>query len=386
MERIIPQVELPVGRSSAERFCDALRHWLNRVSFPPDSALATERQVAGHFGIGRGTVHKAYAALEQEGLLERRENSRIYRIRPAGQNSIPCIGILLPFPFEKYYEMDTSSGFLHLCYYNGIISECSRNGYATLPFVPPPPDTPEEKVTRYFESLLPRLSGIIHLGDRGFIEDPILERLLRCDEIPQMLLHGSTDCGEVSTISFDFNAMASILLDHLRELGHKRIGIAMPDYGPQKICRYDLTDYDSVAALFRKHGVAVPRESCLIFADSSALEEQFGRMLENPNHPTAFWCRNDESACMLIDAIRKAGCRVPEDFSVVGSGGARYGLCKNYGLCTLRTGREDTGKEAAAMLIRRIRQPSERVPVRVGISFTLIPGTSCGPAPVVPAQ
>ena len=82
MERIIPEfdLELEEGRQrcSAGEFCDRLRRFLRRESrsFPEGGALAPERQVAARYGIGRGTVHKAYEQLASDGLLRRRENGR----------------------------------------------------------------------------------------------------------------------------------------------------------------------------------------------------------------------------------------------------------------------------------------------------------------------
>ena len=116
MERILPEFDLLLEegrrRCSAGEFCDRLRQFLRRESrsIPEGSALAPERQVAARYGIGRGTVHKAYEQLAAEGLLRRRENGRCYLVCSAGEKGVPCIGIILPRRFEEYYAPESLSG------------------------------------------------------------------------------------------------------------------------------------------------------------------------------------------------------------------------------------------------------------------------------------
>ena len=127
MERILPEFDLvlekrgggAVPRESSVTGCDQFLRRGSR-SFPEGGALAPERQVAARYGIGRGTVHKAYEQLAAEGLLRRRENGRCYLVCSAGEEGFPCIGIILPRRFEEYYAPESISGPMSQGYYNGF--------------------------------------------------------------------------------------------------------------------------------------------------------------------------------------------------------------------------------------------------------------------------
>lgn len=162
MERILPEFDLVLEegrrRCSAGEFCDRLRQFLRRGSrsFPEGGALAPERQVAARYGIGRGTVHKAYEQLAAEGLLRRRENGRCYLVCSAGEEGFPCIGIILPRRFEEYYAPESISGPMSQGYYNGFTGEAGRRGFATVPLFPPAPEASRDVVQRWIDTVLPR--------------------------------------------------------------------------------------------------------------------------------------------------------------------------------------------------------------------------------------
>jgi Transcriptional regulators len=40
--------------------------------------------------------------------------------------------------------------------------------------------------------------------------------------------------------------------------------------------------------------------------------------MERPDHPTAIVCYNDALAIQVMDVVRSAGLKIPEDVSIVG--------------------------------------------------------------------
>lgn len=387
MERIIPEfdLELEEGRQrcSAGEFCDRLRRFLRRESrsFPEGGALAPERQVAARYGIGRGTVHKAYEQLASEGLLRRRENGRCYLVCPAGEKGFPCIGIILPRRFEEYYAPESLAGPMSQGYYNGFAGEAGRRGFATVPLFPPGPEASREELRRWIDTVLPRLAGILHLGDRGYEADPVLELIFRQEKIPQILLCGEVNYPYVTSVSFDHDLLAETLLDFLRSLGHRRIGLCLAaNCRKHHLCCYDLTASWQTTELFVRHGVEIPEEACLYFSQPAELERQLLKLLERENCPTAFWCRNDAFARELTAALRRLGCRVPEDFTVIGFRGQTVPDSGAAELTSLLCSREEIGRLAAETLIRKIQVPTLVVPRRLGTPVKLCVRDTSGPA------
>ena len=104
-----------------------------------------------------------------------------------------------------------------------------------------------------------------------------------------------------------------LAVDHLVELGHTAIahidGGRGPMAGPRR---------RGYRAAMRRHGLA--SESRVLTGDFT---EEGGaaaarELLAAPGLPTAAVAVNDRSAVGLLDTLQRHGCRVPEDFSIVG--------------------------------------------------------------------
>jgi len=72
--------------------------------------------------------------------------------------------------------------------------------------------------------------------------------------------------------------------------------------------------------------------------------------------PEALVCYDDKLALALMDALRDAGIRVPDDVAIVGFDGIPFTAISNPRLTTVATPAGDMGRQAAASLIRAIRE------------------------------
>ena len=200
-------------------------------------------------------------------------------------------------------------------------------------------------------------------------------------KIPQILLCGAVDYPNVTTVSFDCDLLAETLLQYLQPLGHRRLGLCLAaDCREHHLCCYDLTGSPQAMALFARHGVEILEEACLYFSQPADLERQLLKLLEQEQCPTAFWCRNDIFARELTAAIRRIGCRVPEDFSVIGFRGQNTPDPEAAELTSLLCSREEIGRLAAETLIRKIQVPTLVVPRRLGVPVRLCVRDTSGPA------
>lgn len=84
--------------------------------------------------------------------------------------------------------------------------------------------------------------------------------------------------------------------------------------------------------------------------------EQIREAMEDPEPPTAFWCRDDISAMELIRVLRSFHCAVPEDFSVIGFDDLSAAESFDPPLTTLRNPVYELGYQAMYLLDRYIMQ------------------------------
>jgi DNA-binding LacI/PurR family transcriptional regulator len=169
----------------------------------------------------------------------------------------------------------------------------------------------------YVQMLLDRgVAGIIYVSGQhaDVTTDPERYTNLRERGVPIVLVNGYHEGIDAPFISNDDVASMDLALTHLVQLGHTRIGLAIgPDrYVPviRKIAGYrasmrNLLGRDDVDELIERTMFSVEG------GDTAG-----ARLLDKGC--TAVVCGSDLMALGVIRAVRRAGLRVPEDFSVVG--------------------------------------------------------------------
>ena len=93
--------------------------------------------------------------------------------------------------------------------------------------------------------------------------------------------------------------------------------------------------------------------------------------------PQAFVCAVDAEALLYMDALARAGLRVPGDVAVTGFDGLVAGLVNRPSLTTVRQPLAALGTRAAAILIDHVDSPSA-VPVVNQLPVKLVLRESCG--------
>ena len=95
--------------------------------------------------------------------------------------------------------------------------------------------------------------------------------------------------------------------------------------------------------------------------------------------PEAFLCSCDEAACNLMDTLRRAGVRVPEDVAVCGYGGFRFAARCTPALTTYQVNVEQMASAAVSRLYRKIRR-EPMAPMIWTVPGRLVVRESTGPA------
>lgn len=363
----------------------ALAEWL-RGQTSAQIPLPTVRALAERLGIARQTVSKVYLRLAHEQQIERSPGKRRWRrIAPSG-NPPPCLGLILPDDFARVFFPGTREGRWRLQLYNGIVEAAAAAGYATLPIYPPASGN-----SAAFLAMLPgRFSGLLHFGNRSLPSDPVLHDILASDALPQVTITCETRLPHVGAATFDQSQAIALIYAHLAAHGHHRIAIVKQRGGnAASDFSYALQSLPEIRALFVQAGAASEALSELTVATTAdrmgLLAMDLHRLLSQPEPPTAFWCRNDNMAIDLIQALTLMGYAVPRDFSVIGFDNSWETIADHPQLTTVQNPLFDIGREGVGLLLENLRRgdrlsaPPRRVPV------TLVPRLSVGPANEWPA-
>jgi DNA-binding LacI/PurR family transcriptional regulator len=318
----VPQIDKSSLEGTSEDACRLLKNILQADAHSAvGKIMISERQIALKLGLDRTSVHRIYLKLIDDGVLERLTGGRLYKITSKIiASSYNCIGIVLPMRFSEYIHATTYQQQRQR-YYNGIVDRASDLGFATKPIYLPPANTPISDIKAFLAQELPKLTGLIHLGDRGLEYDPALRELLIQNQLPQIFINSSVDNPQIGSISYDHTSVINAISHFLKDRGHHNLAIVSPQYSDVYYCQYTMIYLKEMAELFRHAGMNVKKTWEIKFPDNPTikfLEEKIIKLLKEPDLPTAFWCRNDKTALKLIEIIQNLGYQVPQDFSVIG--------------------------------------------------------------------
>lgn len=214
-------------------------------------------------------------------------------------------------------------------------------------------------------------------GVRGILLTPTdaglsVARVIVRQGIPVVLFDSTATPADMSSISVDDRAGATIAIDHLRSLGHRRIAfINGPSHVRQATARragvetaverfvgevrldvYELESFtagagrDAVRMMLTDAGIPAPKGTDGIGAHTGPLAPP----TLPGDFPTAIFCANDLLAFGAMTALRDAGVRIPQDISLVGFDDVSMAQQMSVPLTTIHQPMADLGWNAADML------------------------------------
>lgn len=194
--------------------------------------------------------------------------------------------------------------------------------------------------------------------------------------VPVVAVSGHHDARGVTNIVLNHKRGATLVLDHLYGLGHRRIAFIKG----QKFSSDTAVRWNALREECSALGIASDRVVQLE-GDSPSSEPGYvatKKLLEADPHFTALVAFNDVSAIGAIRALRESGYEVPRDVSVVGFDDIQAAGFQNPGLTTVRQPLRKMGEAAAETLIARIQSPHSH-PRRVVVEPELIIRESTAP-------
>ncbi|MBA9002553.1 MULTISPECIES: LacI family DNA-binding transcriptional regulator [Thermomonospora] len=186
---------------------------------------------------------------------------------------------------------------------------------------------------------------------------------------------GERDVAGVDIVVDDDELGASLAVDHLVRLGHRRI--AHIEGAPSTTARYRRAGYENA---MRKHDLADQ-----IVVETGDFTEEGGyraarSLLSRPDRPTAIFAPNDLVATGALSAADELGLGVPADVSIVGYDNTHLAAIRHISLTSVDQPRRDMGRIAAEMLCARIEDPSREARQNLVVPHLVVRSTT-GPAP-----
>ncbi len=251
----------------------------------------------------------------------------------------------------------------------GISEACTNRGYLVMLAMV----TAEMEHNFYRRILQSRqVDAVIMLSSD--VNDPILPLLMQ-DRIPLVLISRHPYFQDLCWVDADNRNGARAAVDHLLELGHRRIATITGK--TNMACGADRRDGYKQALL--EAGLQIQPE---LIVESDWTQEggylAMRRLLVLPERPTGVFAASDAMAIGGLHAIHEAGLRVPDDISIVGFDDLPIASFASPPLTTIHQPIVELGTIAAELMMDLLERPA-RGPVQVQVPAKLIVRSSSGP-------
>ncbi|GAA2620399.1 LacI family DNA-binding transcriptional regulator [Actinomadura fulvescens] len=186
---------------------------------------------------------------------------------------------------------------------------------------------------------------------------------------------GERDVSGVDIVVDDDELGASLAVDHLVELGHRRI--AHIEGAPSTTAHYRRTGYEKA---MDRHGLTAE-----VVVESGDFTEEGGyraarALLTRHRRPTAIFAPNDLVATGALSAADELELTVPGQLSIVGYDNTHLAAIRHISLTSVDQPRRDMGRVAAELLTARIDDPARAARQNLVVPHLVVRSTT-GPVP-----
>lgn len=209
-------------------------------------------------------------------------------------------------------------------------------------------------------------------------EEPVLDHLA-FHEIPIVLAEFRLNDPKASTILLDYTTGIRAAVNHLAELGHRKIAFLA---GPHKIHSAKTRENDFRTAM---EAAGLPIQKKWIIECDHTLKggvAGFSQLQGLASRPSAILCSNDMIAIGVLRAAYLQGLRVPQDLSVIGLDDIDFAEFTLPPLTTIRLSRADLARAAFDALRQQAEAPpNTKIQREFMVSTSLVVrGSTAAPA------
>lgn len=354
------------------RVANYLRERISQKTYRHEEFLPSERELAQELTVSRQTVRLAIEMLRAEGLIlpEQGRGNRIVRQDSPPERKIPddqfrLIALII-------YGMSRAGSATIV---QGCQAALSQEGFHLILC-----ETAHETTLRaqneaaHLRILLDKgIQGILlytEPTDRNHaLLEEALERGVHLIQIDRCLPDLPCDY-----VGVDNSAAAQRMTEHLLGLGRRRIAFLSAVPEPSS-CRERYAGYRAAIAA---HGQGVAERVAYYCGQEDHMTSIVRNWLTLPEPPDAIFAINDSTALLVIQALRKAGARVPEDIAVVGFDDHYAAAHVSPPLTTVHQPFSALGETAAHLLLDRMTGRYKGEARRVLLPTHLVVRRSCG--------
>lgn len=274
------------------------------------------------------------------------------------------VGVIIPEAVTKLFTDPFFPLFLR-----GVTETCNAHHYYLMLSLFTGPAGQDEMYRRIVGS--GHLDGVIVASTR--MDDPLFSKLLQ-DDMPFVLV-GRLPDERVNYVDVDNVAAARMAVEHLIQLGHKRIGTIT---GPLSMTggQDRLEGYRNA---LKAHRIPILDE-LIVEGDFTESSGRVGAQQLLVASPTAIFAASDSMAIGALKALREAGLRVPDDVALVGFDDVSVATAVEPALTTVHQSIEGLGSMAAELLLNLLENPPDgQVSARrIILPTKLVVRDSCG--------
>ncbi len=322
--------------------------------FAETGRLPSEAQLCRRFCVARGTVRDALAALQREGLIEKRNGAGSFLTRLADRRT-GLIGLVIPDFARFSFFADAMARIGHfaqrLNFQVRLVATDETDSAKAL-------DDMLQKARKLVED---RAEGVIFrpfVAKRGEAGNREIARVFQEAGTPIVLL--DQDIVQPPERSeFDLVAVNNVnagrrIAGHLFARGYRRVAFLMGSRRPGANANWNNRLFGLAGEFALRDAGEVVRTLRFGADDEAALS----RTMRSPQRPDAIVCGNDESAVALLKSLKSLGFRVPEDVGIVGFDDLECSRLSSPPITTIRQPVEQIAAMAFKTLLARIRYPA----------------------------
>ncbi|HEY1853307.1 MAG TPA: LacI family DNA-binding transcriptional regulator [Solirubrobacterales bacterium] len=250
-----------------------------------------------------------------------------------------------------------------------IESEASRYGHTLL--LGDTHDEPEKELQMARELTHRRVDGLILAPSPGAERDAL--PYLAAQSTPLVLLDRFLPL-EVDQVGTENKAPAAELVEHLAEVGHRRIGLVAGLEG------LSTTEERIAGYLQGLHRCGLPHDPRLVASGASQHGPAMAaanRLLDIEDPPTALIAANSAMTIGVMHALRGRGLEVPGEIALVAFDDFEWSDLFRPRLTVIAQPTREIGAEAVRLLLARLEDPDQ--PARkIRFDPTFIHRESCG--------
>jgi LacI family transcriptional regulator len=203
---------------------------------------------------------------------------------------------------------------------------------------------------------------------------------LTAEGVPFVVINRILDDPEINQIKLDDKGAATIITQHLIDLGHSRIATIA---GPRDLRLSAENRYQGWVEALNSNGLDVIPDWVVSAPYGyeegyKVAQELIARIRNHDITPTGLFIANEALATGALKALYEAGIRVPDDLAVVTIGDAPFVAYTIPALTTMELPVVEAGRIGATIVVNWLREGKPAHPHYINLGFTLHIRESCG--------